>query len=137
MELSSFQLEQMSISPTIACILNITPNHLDRHGSMQAYTRAKARILEAQLETDIAILNREDPGSWALENEVRGQLMSFGRQKPENGQVGTYLDEDWICYWNGEKTHQLIPINSIKLRGDHNQMNVLAACVIAVLQVFR
>ncbi len=52
MELSSFQLEQIDISPEIACILNITPNHLDRHGTMEVYTRAKARILAAQSETD-------------------------------------------------------------------------------------
>ncbi len=136
MELSSFQLEQMSTSPTIACILNITPNHLDRHGTMQAYSRAKARILTAQSESDIAVLNRDDPGSWVLLNEVRGQLISFGRQKPEDGQVGTYIEEDWICYWDGEETHQLVPNNSIKLRGAHNQMNVLAACAIAAAAEF-
>ena len=136
MELSSFQLEQISTSPKIACILNITPNHLDRHGTMQAYTRAKARILADQSESDIAVLNREDPGSWALHSEVRGQLISFGRQKPENGQVGTYLDEDWICYWDGEDSSQLIPVNCIKLRGAHNQMNVLAACAIAAAAEF-
>ena len=131
MELSSFQLEQISTSPKIACILNITPNHLDRHGTMQAYTRAKARILAGQSQSDIAVLNREDPGSWALRSEVRGQLISFGRQKPEDDQVGTYLDEDWICYWDGVCSSQLIPVNSISLRGAHNQMNVLAACAIA------
>src|SRR5215213_1719727 len=56
LELSSFQLDQMTISPNIAAILNITPNHLDRHGSMEAYTAAKARILEFQSEKDSAIL---------------------------------------------------------------------------------
>ena len=66
LEISSFQLEQMTISPTISAILNITPNHLDRHGTMQAYTAAKARILDFQHATDIAVLNREDPGAWAL-----------------------------------------------------------------------
>lgn len=136
MELSSFQLEQMSTSPKIACVVNITPNHLDRHGTMQSYTRAKARILAAQSETDIAVLNREDPGSWALHNEVLGQLVSFGRQKPIDGQVGTYIEEDWICYWDGEESRQLIPVSSIKLRGAHNQMNVLAACAIAIAAEF-
>jgi len=136
MELSSFQLEQINISPKIACIVNITPNHLDRHGTMQAYTRAKARILAGQSESDIAVLNREDPGSWALHNEVSGQLVSFGRQKPADGQVGTFLEEDWICYWNGKGSQQLIPVNSIKLRGAHNQMNVLAACAIAAAAEF-
>jgi len=136
MELSSFQLEQINISPKIACILNITPNHLDRHGTMQAYSDAKARILAEQLESDIAVLNREDPGSWALHTEARGQLISFGRHKPENGQVGTYLDEKWICYWDGEDSNRLLPVKSIKLRGAHNQMNVLAACAIAAAAEF-
>ena len=136
MELSSFQLEQMSISPWIACITNITPNHLDRHGTMEAYTYAKAKILTAQLESDIAVLNRDDKGSWALRGDVRGQLISFGRQKPEIGQVGTYLEEDWICYWDGKESSKLVPLDSIKLRGAHNQMNVLAACAIAAAAEF-
>ncbi len=50
--------------------------------------------------------------------------------------MGTYLDQDWICYWNGEKSQQLLPVSSIKLRGAHNLMNVLAACVIAVAAEF-
>ncbi len=136
MELSSFQLEQINISPKIACILNITPNHLDRHGTMEVYTRAKARILAAQAETDFAVLNRDDEGSWALRDKVRSQLVSFGLQRPAVGQKGTYLDQDWICYWNGERSQQLLPVSSIKLRGAHNLMNVLAACVIAVAAEF-
>ncbi len=136
MEMSSFQLEQINISPSIACIVNITPNHLDRHGTMQAYTGTKARILAAQSETDIAVLNRDDPGSWGLRSEVRGKLITFGRHKPDYGQVGTFLEKEWISYWDGEESHQLIPINSIKLRGAHNQMNVLTACAIAVAAGF-
>src|ERR1044072_2271818 len=60
LELSSFQLDQMTISPNVAAILNITPNHLDRHGTMEAYTCGKARILEYQSEKDVAILGRDD-----------------------------------------------------------------------------
>ena len=56
LELSSFQLDQMIISPNIAAILNVTPNHLDRHGTMEAYTAAKARILEFQSKDDVAVL---------------------------------------------------------------------------------
>jgi len=58
MELSSFQLELMTRSPQVAVILNITPNHLDRHGTMQAYTAAKARILQFQSPDDTAVLGR-------------------------------------------------------------------------------
>jgi len=136
MELSSFQLELMDISPNVACILNITPNHLDRHGTMEAYASAKARILAAQSETDIAVLNREDPGSWEFKDQVQGKLISFGQYMPADDQKGTYLDGEWICYWDGKGTSRLIPVGSIKLRGAHNQMNVLAACAIAIAVEF-
>src|SRR5512134_1050727 len=59
LELSSFQLDQMTVSPNIAAILNVTPNHLDRHGTMEAYTAAKRRILEFQSEKDVAVLGRD------------------------------------------------------------------------------
>src|SRR5690606_18683204 len=78
LELSSFQLELMSISPGISAVLNITPNHLDRHGTMEAYISAKSHILTNQGKDDIAILNREDPGSWGLANLVKGRLFTFG-----------------------------------------------------------
>ncbi|HBF41367.1 MAG TPA: UDP-N-acetylmuramoyl-L-alanine--D-glutamate ligase, partial [Anaerolineaceae bacterium] len=82
LELSSFQLEQMTISPPVSAILNITPNHLDRHGTMDAYTTAKARILDFQKPGDVAILNREDPGSWSLLPRIKGSLVTFGFSKP-------------------------------------------------------
>ena len=78
LEISSFQLEQMTISPDVAAILNITPNHLDRHGTMAAYTAAKRRILEFQRADSTAILNRDDNGSWDLREDVHGRLVSFG-----------------------------------------------------------
>ncbi len=78
MEVSSFQLEQMTLSPKIAAILNITPNHLDRHGTMEAYTAAKSRMIQFQNSDDTAILNREDPGSWGLLPIVKGYLVTFG-----------------------------------------------------------
>jgi len=66
MELSSFQLELMVSSPHIAGLLNITPNHLDRHKTMEAYIKAKARIILQQSEKDIAVMNRDDPVVWAF-----------------------------------------------------------------------
>ena len=81
MELSSFQLEIMTRSPQVAAVLNITPNHLDRHSSMQAYTAAKARILAYQSSGDAAVLGRDDPGAWGLKDSVRGQLLGFGMQR--------------------------------------------------------
>lgn len=131
LELSSFQLEIMDISPSVACILNITPNHLDRHGTMEAYTRAKAHILDFQDRTDTAILNRDDPGSWELRDRVQGSLITFGREKPPKGVEGTFLDQGWINFWDGDQAQELVPLASIHLRGEHNQLNALAACAIA------
>jgi UDP-N-acetylmuramoylalanine--D-glutamate ligase len=94
MELSSFQLEIMNRSPEVAAILNITPNHLDRHANMEAYRAAKARILDFQSFADTAVLNHDDPGSWSLVNHVRGDIITFGRQKPVSGQTGTFISDD-------------------------------------------
>ncbi len=74
LEISSFQLDQMSISPNVAAILNVTPNHLDRHGTMEAYTAAKARILDFQSKDDIAVLGRDDPGAWNLRRARQRQI---------------------------------------------------------------
>jgi UDP-N-acetylmuramoylalanine--D-glutamate ligase len=125
-ELSSFQLELMTVSPHIAAILNITPNHLDRHGTMHVYTAAKRRILDFQKPDDVAVLGREDPGAWALRGEVRGRLVSFGWSPLK--QEGAYLDGDSIrVSWNA-RTATVCKIDAVRLRGRHNLLNVLAAC---------
>ncbi len=131
LELSSFQLEILTRSPHIAAVLNITPNHLDRHGTMEAYIEAKGQILHYQQSQDVAILNREDIGAWGLRDRVRGLLYTFGKE-PSQDYVGTFLDGDWIIYWDGKKTTPLLPIEEIALRGEHNIMNVLAACAIGL-----
>ena len=131
-ELSSFQLELMTSVPEIACVLNVTPNHLDRHGTMNEYTRAKARILTSQSSSDIAILNRDDEGSWNLRNDVQGRLLTFGLTRPAPGLAGTYLEGKMISYWDGSSSRGLVPVSSIHLRGEHNLLNALAACAIAV-----
>ncbi len=130
-ELSSFQLELMTSVPEIACVLNVTPNHLDRHGTMNEYTRAKARILTCQSSSDIAILNRDDEGSWNLRNDVQGRLLTFGLTRPAPGLTGTYLEGKMISYWDGSSSRDLIPVSSIQLRGEHNLLNTLAACAVA------
>jgi len=135
-ELSSFQLDQMTTAPQVACVLNVTPNHLDRHGTMEEYTRAKARILNYQTSTDVAVLNREEPGSWKLKTQVQGQLISFGIEKPESGIVGTFLNGEMIAYWDGNSSRDLFSRKEIQLLGEHNLMNVLAASAIATAADF-
>lgn len=132
LELSSFQLELMTHSPTIAAVTNITPNHLDRHGSMQAYTAAKANILAYQQAGDYAILNREDEGSWSLKPMVKGNLITFGLQKPDDDLEGTFIDNGFLCLTQGQQSKQICPVDCVRLRGKHNLLNALAACAIAI-----
>jgi UDP-N-acetylmuramoylalanine--D-glutamate ligase len=131
MELSSFQLELMTKSVNVACVLNITPNHLDRHANMEAYIAAKRRILEFQTENDAAILGADDPGAWELLKSVRGRPYSFGREKPREGICGAYLDGEWISLWDGKENVPVLRISEINLRGWHNVENVMAACAIS------
>ena len=130
LEISSFQLDQMSISPNVAAILNITPNHLDRHGTMEAYTAAKARILDFQSKDDVAILGRDDPGAWNLRKRVKGKLLSFGLSNLSIEHSGAYVS-DGLYHLRDGNAYILLPIqNAIHLRGDHNRLNVLAAITI-------
>ncbi len=131
LEISSFQLEQMNISPNVAVILNITPNHLDRHGTMEAYTAAKARILAFQQPEDIAILGRDDPGAWGLRGQARGRLLSFGfTPLPEDGD-GVFLRGGRIYFHVQKRETAILKQDTIRLRGEHNRLNVMAACAIA------
>jgi UDP-N-acetylmuramoylalanine--D-glutamate ligase len=131
MELSSFQLELMTRSPQVAAVLNITPNHLDRHATLEEYTAAKARILDFQERGDTAVLGREDPGSWALRERVRGQLLSFGLGEPPAGQPGVFVMGNRLVLRQGKMDTTLMDRALVQLRGEHNLLNVLAACAIA------
>jgi UDP-N-acetylmuramoylalanine--D-glutamate ligase len=131
LELSSFQLEQMTHSPHVAAVLNITPNHLDRHGTMEAYTIAKSRIVKFQTSEDIAVLYREDHGSWQLHGQVQGKLVSFGLNQPPLGETGVFLEGGYVKLQENDQVFVILPENAIQLRGEHNLINVLAACAIS------
>ncbi|MCJ7511840.1 MAG: UDP-N-acetylmuramoyl-L-alanine--D-glutamate ligase [Anaerolineales bacterium] len=128
-ELSSFQLELMTASVHVAAVLNVTPNHLDRHHTMQAYTEAKARLLGHQEASGTAVLCREDLGSWALRDRVRGELIAFGRDDHELD--GTFVADGGVCLRRHGRLLRLLPLSDIRLRGEHNLLNVLAACAVA------
>lgn len=130
LELSSFQLEQMTISPNIAAILNITPNHLDRHGTMDAYATAKARILEFQSKDDVAVLGRDDKGAWSLRNRIHGKLFTFSLHELDEGLNGSYLDDGLLSLRDGNAYLPLLLREKVAVRGDHNVLNVLAALTI-------
>ena len=127
-ELSSFQLELWERSPQIATVLNITPNHLDRHKTMKAYTNAKANILRHQTADDVAILCADDPGSLALSAIVQGQLRLFSLENEVT--EGAFVKNGRILIRNGaEKV--VCGVDEVQLRGQHNLLNVLAATTLA------
>ena len=133
MELSSFQLELMTVSPQVATILNLTPNHLDRHGSMENYAAAKANIIRYQNPNDVAVLGWDNPITKSMEALIEGELVAFSRYDMiPNGafMMGTRL------FVAGSASYDMLPHMvceraDIPLRGDHNVLNVLAACAIA------
>lgn len=147
MELSSFQLElfaawgaesarsarmaglRKGTSPHIAAILNITPNHLDRHASMAEYISAKANILGYQSASDYAILNQDDPIAWGLRERVHGQLLTFSLR--ERVREGAFLKQDRVVICRDGQESVVCAVQEIKLLGRHNLSNILAACAIA------
>ena len=129
MELSSFQLEIMTRSPQVAAVLNVTPNHLDRHGSMAAYAEAKSHILRHQAPGGVVVLGRDDPGAMALAPLALGQLHYFSAAGPVAD--GAFLDGDRLMLAIGGQAEAVATLADIQLRGQHNVLNVLAAIAIS------
>ncbi len=135
MELSSFQLELMTTSTRVAAVLNLTPNHLDRHHTLEAYTAAKSRILINQTAEGIAVLGRDDPGAWGLRPLVRGRLLSFGWEAAK-AEEGTYVGQDGVWLRIDGRDELACPRQAIALRGEHNVLNVAAACAVSAAAGF-
>lgn len=136
MELSSFQLEIMTVSPHIAAVLNITPNHLDRHKTMSTYISAKANILTHQGPDDVAILDRDDLHARKLLNEVKGRLITFGLNEPYNKQDSTYYKRGKLYLRASGQVAKILKADLINLPGRHNLYNVLAAIAISAAASF-
>jgi UDP-N-acetylmuramoylalanine--D-glutamate ligase len=132
LEISSFQLETIEqFCPWIAAILNITPDHLDRHHTFQAYVDAKARIFENQRAGDFAVLNADDPTCVELKDRVKGSLYWFSRKTAvENG---GYVKGDQVIFRQDGREQKVLALSDITLKGAHNLENVLAAATIAML----
>jgi len=128
-ELSSFQLEQWSESPPVAAVLNITPNHLDRHKNMAAYTQAKSNILHFQTRQDVAVLSADDPGANNLETMAHGRVRKFSLEREVSD--GAFFSGKQIWLADGKDARPLCHVNEIPLRGRHNILNVQAAAVLA------
>src|SRR5262245_35209647 len=130
-EVSSFQLESTALfRPRVAAILNITPDHLDRHGSMERYVDAKARVLAQQDESDCAVLNADDPSARALAPRARGGVLWFSRLRSDL--PGVFVDRGWVAARLSDAVERICPVADIGLRGQHNVENVLAATACAL-----
>ena len=135
LEISSFQLETIhTFRPKVAVILNITPDHLDRHRTFQAYVDAKARIFENQQPSDYSVLNEDDPTCLTLADRTRAQVFWFSRKKEVN--QGAYIDDGRILFRDGAGQREIMLASEIRLKGAHNVENVLAAvCTGALMGV--
>src|ERR1700756_1251038 len=128
LEVSSFQLESTEqFHPLIAVILNITPDHLDRHGTFENYALAKERIFAAQTPQDYVVLNAENVRAAAAAARSKAPVYWFSleREVPQ----GAWVDEGFVVFRQSKDaaTEKIISLHSISLRGEHNVENVLAA----------
>ena len=131
LEVSSFQLETVqSFHPFIAVVLNITPDHLDRHNTFPAYVDAKARIFENQTSEDFAVLNADDPTCVGLAGRTKARKIWFSRK--QEVEAGAFLRHNKIVWRDGDE-REIMPVSEIKLKGAHNLENVLAAVCAGML----
>jgi len=137
LEISSFQLETIqTFRPKVAVVLNVTPDHLDRHRTFDIYSAAKARIFENQRAEDFAVLNADDPTCVAMAAQTRGQVFWFSRQKEV--ERGAWVRDANILFRDApseSKTSQreILQVSEIPLKGAHNLENVLAAVCAGML----
>ena len=139
LEVSSFQLEStVEFHPNIAVILNITPDHLDRHGSFENYALAKERIFAAQDANDFTVLNADN--TRAAEAAARTKASVYWFSIEHEVEQGAWLESGYVVYRavgdsaaRGAEIEQVMPLKGIPLKGAHNVENVLAAVVAARL----
>lgn len=129
-EMSSFQLESIhTFRPKVSAVLNITPDHLNRHHTMEAYIEAKQNIAKNQTEEDICVLNYEDQVTRGFGEKVNAQVLYFSSQRKL--EKGIYLDRgDIICHIS-DGPEKICHVNELKVLGTHNHENVMAAAVMA------
>jgi UDP-N-acetylmuramoylalanine--D-glutamate ligase len=126
LEVSSFQLETIqTFRPKVSVLLNITPDHLDRHRTFQAYVEAKARIFENQGSEDFAVLNADDPTCVTLAPRIKAPVFWFSRKKEVS--QGAYVRAGEVVFKDSRELRSILRLEEIPLKGGHNVENVLAA----------
>src|SRR5258708_2458821 len=126
LEVSSFQLEAIrSFRPKIAVVLNVTPDHLDRHRTFAAYVDAKARLFENQQPEDFAVLNADDPTCVDLADRTRAQVFWFSRKREV--EQGAFVRRGEVLFGRAGAQREVMLASEIPLKGLHNLENALAA----------
>jgi len=125
LELSSFQLLDMTHSPHIAVLTNLAPNHLDVHRSMEEYIAAKENIFRYQSADDIAIFNRDNAITLGLSEKANGRVRLFSRQQEVAD--GAFVRDGAIWLRRGEEEREIVKTDEIRIPGQHNVENYLAA----------
>ena len=123
-EVSSFMLEYGGIGSDIAVLLNVTPDHLDRHGSFAEYARVKARLFEAQNGGDRAVFNADDAITVAIADKVKAKTYFFSTRRKCRG---AYVDGADIYFDDGSGAKRVCGLDCVKLVGEHNLSDCLAA----------
>ena len=132
LEVSSFQLETIqSFRPKVAVVLNVTPDHLDRHRTFEAYAQAKARIFENQAAEDFAVLNADDPTCVQMAKPVQAPVFWFSRKKEVS--QGAYVSAGKIRFRDAQGEREVMLASEIPLKGAHNLENVLGAVCAGIL----
>ena len=127
-EVSSFQLEYTELfAPAVAAVLNVSENHLDWHGSFEAYFAAKKKLVARLGPGGAVVLNRDDPRVWGLGPEAGGRVYGFSRKR--RPARGAFVDEGWVVVRDGTPV-RVLPASRVPLPGAHNLENVLAAALI-------
>ncbi len=139
-EVSSFQLESSEIKPNIACILNLSQNHLDRHFSFKQYAETKFKIFKNMTRRDFLVLNYDDVNLKKLQSkqteifgeplEIKPKIVWFSQKEKVNG---AYVKNDEIWFNDGTSEFKVCNLKDIKLLGNHNVYNVLASVCVALL----
>jgi len=132
LEVSSFQLETIrSFHPAITVVLNVTPDHLDRHRTFAAYVNAKARIFENQTSDDFAVLNADDPTCVEMAARTRAQVFWFSRKNLV--EKGAFVKDAQLTFRRDNSDFDIMPVAEVPLKGAHNVENVLASICAAAL----
>lgn len=131
-EISSFQLEgTIDFRPKIAAVLNLTPDHIDRHGSFAGYQEAKERIFANQATSDYLILNYDDEAVRSMAERANAQVLFFSMETEQ--QNGAFVKDGMIrIHWQ-DTSYSVCAVEDLKLLGKHNVENALAACCAALL----